>query len=182
MARTWIPVPGTTTGRLVEAALELFGTHGFDSVAVGTIAEHAGVTTGSLYHHFGSKAGLYQLIRADVEQRVVDRLEGAAAARPVRTVSDLAPVLLVGFDYLIGSGFARLLAETSPQTEEAIRQPDEIERLFERTLGHDNAVLAALIAAAWRSALAWSSDGPIAAGDARTALGALLTGSGGRGR
>ncbi len=61
--RSWIPVPETTTGRLVYAALELFGAHGYAPVGVSTIASHAGVTTGSLYHHFGSKEGLYRLAR-----------------------------------------------------------------------------------------------------------------------
>ena len=125
--RSWVPVPGTTTGRLVEAALELFGAQGFGPVAVTSIAERAGVTTGSLYHHFGSKAGLYRLVRADVERRVTDRLEGAAATRSVRRIADVAPILIIGFDYLVTSGYARLLAEPSPEVAEEPAPPDEIE-------------------------------------------------------
>jgi AcrR family transcriptional regulator len=37
------------------------------------------VTTGSLYHHFESKIGLYLVVREEMEQRVVDRMTGAAA-------------------------------------------------------------------------------------------------------
>lgn len=168
--------PGTTTGRPVEAALALFWAQGFESVAVGAIAEQAGVTTGSLYHHFANKAGLYQLVRADVERRVVDRLEGAAATRPVRTLSDLTVVLLIGFDYLVSSGFARLLAELPPGSTVASSEPDAIERLVGRTLG-DNPALAGLVAAVWRRALWQSSDGPVAAVEARAALSMLLTGT-----
>jgi AcrR family transcriptional regulator len=173
--RSWIPVPGTTSGRLVVAALQLFGAHGFAPVPVSSIAEHAGVTTGSLYHHFGSKAGLYQLVRADVEQRVLDRMEGAAAGRTVRSVADLAPVLLVGFDYLVGSGFTRLLGEPAPEPAAESHQPDQIERLLGRMLVSDGPV-ETLIAAAWRSALWHASDGPDSARDARAALARLLTG------
>lgn len=174
--RSWIPVPGTTTGRLVVAALEMFGAHGFAPVGVAGIAERAGVTTGSLYHHFGSKAGLYQLVRADVEQRVIDRLEGAASGRSVRSVVDLEPILLVGFDYLVSSGFARLLAEASPEPSGGVRQPDQIEALLGRLLPSGSAPVEALIGAAWRAALWHASDGLAAARDARAALARLLTG------
>ena len=175
--RSWIPVPGTTTGRLVDAALELFGSQGFAPVGVGAIAERAGVTTGSLYHHFGSKAGLYRLVRTDVEHRVLDRLEGAAAARPGQTVADLAPVLVVGFDYLVRSGYSRLLGEPWPEPSDPVDQPDEIERLLGRLLAADGPPMGALIAAAWRAALLSASDGPDAALGARSALVRLLSGA-----
>ncbi len=67
-------------GRLVLAALEAFGRSGYEAVHVGALAAAAETTTGPLYHHFGSKLGLYSFVRADVEQRVVDRMEGALAA------------------------------------------------------------------------------------------------------
>jgi AcrR family transcriptional regulator len=172
---SWVPVPGTTTGRLVVAALELFGADGFAAVAVGAIAEHAGVTTGSLYHHFGSKAGLYQLVRGDVEQRVVDRLEGAAAVRNVRTIADLAPILLVGFDYLVASGLARLLGERSPAM--STTHVDPVERLIGQLVANDDAFVAALITAAWREALWHASTGVGQARVARTALARLLNGT-----
>src|SRR3954449_9696580 len=130
--RSWIPVPETTTGRLVSAALELFGTYGYGTVGVAAIASHAGVTTGSLYHHFNSKEGLYHLVRTDVEQRVVDRIEGAAATTDVSGVSGLAPALLVGFDYLVSSGFLRLLGEPSPESPDGTLRPDPVEQVVDR--------------------------------------------------
>ena len=175
--RSWIPVPGTTTGRLVVAALDLFGPQGFAPVGVAGIAERAGVTTGSLYHHFGSKAGLYQLVRADVEQRVVDRLEGAAAARPVRTVADLAPVLTVGYDYVVDRGFTRLLGEPAPEPADGGAAPDPIQQLLGRMVSGDDAPVETLIAAAWRAALWHAGSGPDAAREARAALVRLLTGA-----
>jgi AcrR family transcriptional regulator len=173
--RSWIPVPETTTGRLVAAALELFGAHGYAPVGVAAIASHAGVTTGSLYHHFNSKEGLYHLVRTDVEQRVVDRLEGAAATTAVSGVSDLAPVLLVGFDYLVRSGFLRLLGEPSPETPDGTPRPDPVEQFVERLLGGRQGPMPALVAAVWRTALCHASGGPHAAHEARTAFDRLLT-------
>lgn len=174
--RSWLPVPGTTSGRLVEAALELFGALGFAAVGVGTVAERAGVTTGSLYHHFGSKEGLYRVVRTDVERRVADRLEGAYAARPAQTLAELFPVLAVGFDYLVGSGYARLLAEPSPAAPDAPEGTDAVEDLLARWLPN-GATLAALVAAAWRAALWHASTGPDAVQDARSALERLLAGA-----
>jgi AcrR family transcriptional regulator len=175
--RSWIPVPGTTTGRLVVAALDLFGAQGFSEVSVASIAERAGVTTGSLYHHFGSKAGLYELVRADVEQRVVGRLEGAAARRPVQNVAELGPVLLVGFDYLVSSGFTRLLAESSPEQSDSPGRPDQVERFVAELVDGDGTPMAALIAAVWRAALRQASGGPDRAAGARAALERLLRSS-----
>ena len=44
--------------RLLDAALELFETRGFDGVAVPEIAKAAGVATGTLYLYFRDKAAL----------------------------------------------------------------------------------------------------------------------------
>ena len=40
---------------LTESAFILFSEHGLDKVRMDAIAKHAGVTKGSLYHHFSSK-------------------------------------------------------------------------------------------------------------------------------
>lgn len=45
-------------GKLLDAALELFETRGFDGVAVPEIAREAGVATGTLYLYFRDKAAL----------------------------------------------------------------------------------------------------------------------------
>ncbi|MFB4277449.1 MULTISPECIES: TetR/AcrR family transcriptional regulator [unclassified Nonomuraea] len=48
-----------TTGRLVLAARELFGTHGYAPTSIDAVAAAAGVTKGAAYHHFGGKAELF---------------------------------------------------------------------------------------------------------------------------
>jgi AcrR family transcriptional regulator len=114
--REWIPVPGTSKARLVLTALEQFGSRGYEAVSVTDLATGADVTTGSLYHHFGSKLGLYDIVREEAERRVLDRMEGAAAARAGEGPGEITrTALLVGFDYIAGKGMARLFAEQRPQ-------------------------------------------------------------------
>src|SRR4029450_4336374 len=72
--------PGTAKARLVEAAVHQFEAAGYDAVNVTDLASKAGLPTGSLYHHFDSKLGLYLVVRTEMERRVVERMEGAAAA------------------------------------------------------------------------------------------------------
>lgn len=175
--QAWLPVPGTTSGRLVEAALELFGAAGFESVQVGVLAARAGVTTGSLYHHFGSKAGLYRLVRADVEQRVLDRIEGAAATRTTRRPADLVPALLVGFDFLTDSGYARLLAEPNPDTGGRDLVEDPVAGALDRLLP-DGPPVGGLLAATWRAALWRATENPGRCAEVRAGFVRLLTDSG----
>ncbi|MFT4229114.1 MAG: helix-turn-helix domain-containing protein [Microbacterium sp.] len=158
--RDGIPIPGTARARLLDAALTQFGAHDFDDVAVTDLAARADVTTGSLYHHFGSKAGIYDAVRTDVERRLRDRMEGAAAvaARPVEAA------LLVGYDYLVRAGFTRLLSERRPGD-------DPIEGFLTAHADAGGAPVARLLLAAWREALrAASTD----AAGARAALATVL--------
>ncbi len=54
-----------TRARILEAALELFASSGFEGASTRTIAEQAGVNLPAIQYYFGSKEGLY---RAVVEQ------------------------------------------------------------------------------------------------------------------
>lgn len=160
--REFIPVPGTARARLLRAALQGFGAQGYEPVAVAALAAEAEVTTGSLYHHFGSKRGLYLLVREEAERRVLDRMEGAAAARADSSAGvALQAALLVGFDHAGGAGFARLLAEPA-------WGDDPIEAFVARAV---DAALARILAAAWRAALGAVADGlpPAAVRSALTA-------------
>jgi len=165
----------------VQEALAAFGARGYDAVGVTELAASAGVTIGSLYHHFGSKAGLYDLVRIDVERRVLDRMEGAAAVRDAHEPAGLAIVLLVGYDYLVGSGFARLLAEPRPDEvggADAFGVPsDPIAVFLADAADAGDAPIGSLLLAAWRQALAEASARQQAGGDAasvRRALAAVL--------
>jgi len=167
MMRGWIPTRASAKGRLVLAALESFGRRGYDGVAVADLAAAAETTTGPLYHHFGSKLGLYDVVRADVERRILDRMEGALAV-PERPGEDpVATALVVAFDYAVRAGVARLLGEPHPRGGR-----DPVADLLTARLDSGATPLGAMLAAAWRAALAATAEGaPPAAG--RSALLAL---------
>lgn len=145
----WIPTTRSARGRLVLAGLEAFGGRGYEGVGVAELARAAETTTGPLYHHFGSKLGLYDEIRADVERRVTDRMEGALAAS-----EDVTPALVVAFDYAQRAGFLRLLGEPHPE-----RIADPVAALLDDHLGPDAAPLGTMLAAAWRAALVACAEG-----------------------
>jgi AcrR family transcriptional regulator len=142
----WIPIPGTAKARLVEAAIHQFEMAGYDAVNVADLASKAGVTTGSLYHHFGSKLELYLVVRTEMERRIVERMEGAAAAVPGPAAARAA--LLVAFDAAVRFGVCRILAEPVP-----IESDDPVEAMLRSLVPRRLGAAGAVLAAAWRAAL-----------------------------
>lgn len=149
MLLEWMPTSGSSRGRLVRAALAAFGTRPFDQVGVADLAAEADTTTGPLYHHFGSKLGLYVVVREDVERRVVDRLEGFLDARDSSERRAVVDALAAAFDYLVRADLAAMLADPHPEPGR-----DLVVDALARTLGPGHEPLAELVAAAWRAALA----------------------------
>ena len=160
--REWVPVSSSPKGRLVLAAVTAFGARAFDEVTVGELSAAAEVTTGALYHHFGSKLGLYEFVRADVERRLLDRMEGAAAASGADHATAVRAALLDGFDFAVGELFLRILGAPPAGSDG--------DRLAE-VLGSatDSPVLGRVLAAAWRAALAAIAEGTDAL-EARAAI------------
>lgn len=60
---------------LLEAAATLFAELGYDAVTTRQILERAGVEAPSLYHHFGSKLGLYRAVLSGTSEPFVERFE-----------------------------------------------------------------------------------------------------------
>jgi AcrR family transcriptional regulator len=68
-----------TTKRLLEVARAQFTKHGYAQTATEAIVEEAGVTRGALYHHFGSKEGLFKAVVEAVQKDVASRIEEAVS-------------------------------------------------------------------------------------------------------
>jgi AcrR family transcriptional regulator len=69
-----------TRDRLVEAGRVAFGERGYDATSIADILDTAGVAKGALYHHFDTKAALFDAVL----DRVVQELAEAAADRARR--------------------------------------------------------------------------------------------------
>ena len=164
--REWIPISTSPKGRLALAAVKQFGERPFDDVTVGELAAAADVTTGALYHHFGSKLGLYDFVRDDVERRLLDRMEGAiaASARLDRSAAVMA-ALVIGFDFAVREGFLRILGDPPAGTEH-----DRLADLLSARTAPASPVLGRVLAAAWRAALVAVAEGS----DPQQARAALL--------
>jgi AcrR family transcriptional regulator len=67
---------------LLAAARHVFGAAGFAGASREELAARAGVTRGALYHHFGSKEGLFVAVCEEAEQELVDRVATAAMTAP----------------------------------------------------------------------------------------------------
>ncbi|WDL96697.1 TetR/AcrR family transcriptional regulator [Alicyclobacillus sp. ALC3] len=152
------------------AALDEFSTHGFDGVNVVELTKHIGLTTGVLYHHFGSKTGLYNFVREELERRVVDRMEGAfEALREDDIHQAISKATLVGFDAAVKLNACRIFSET-PQ----VGALDLVAGLFTDICDEQRSGLGAIVLACWRAALCSVADG-LETATAREALEWIFT-------
>lgn len=97
--------------RLLRSAAELFVAHGADAVSMDAVRQHAGVSNGSLYHHFATRqqliGALYAQVLADYQRTLLARLQQAGDA-------EAGVKALVGahIDWVLAApGEARLLHE-----------------------------------------------------------------------
>ncbi|TDB78683.1 TetR/AcrR family transcriptional regulator [Actinomadura sp. KC216] len=168
--REWVPVSTSPRGRLALAAVKAFGTRPFAEVTVTDLAAAAEVTTGALYHHFGSKLGLYAFARQDVERRLLDRMEGALAAAGTTSSDRSAAVtsaMLVGLDFAVREGFLHILGDPPAGTDQ-----DQLAEMLTQTIAPATPLLGKILTAAWRAALAAIAEGADPE-EARTAIKAL---------
>ena len=79
MARPRLPAPDTRK-RILAAASEEFGAHGFAATTVDRIARRARVNKAMIYYHFPNKRALYTCIIRDVFAPIAERVRAAMAA------------------------------------------------------------------------------------------------------
>src|ERR1700733_15882708 len=69
-----------TRAALVTAGRRLFGAQGFAATSVDELAREARVTTGALYHHFPTKAALFEAVFLQAHAELLTAA-GAASAQ-----------------------------------------------------------------------------------------------------
>lgn len=70
----------TTRERLISVGFDLFGANGYEATPVGAILGAAGVARGAFYHHFATKADLFDAVLDRVIARIADASADAARA------------------------------------------------------------------------------------------------------
>jgi len=63
---------------ILDAAITLFAEKGFDAVSMSAISSLANTSKPNIYHHFGSKKGLYLAVMKDAAQRGIELLDSLA--------------------------------------------------------------------------------------------------------
>ena len=148
-----------TKQKILDKALELFSTQGYDSVSVGELAKAVGIKAPSLYNHFSSKQAIFDAImestaaqyEADTDQINI-HVQNAAQDIPVFTeitADALFEKVRQIFEYSLHnetiSRFRRMM------TIEQFRSPELAalysRRYVERVLDYHAGIFRALIAA-----------------------------------
>jgi AcrR family transcriptional regulator len=89
-----------TRAALVAAARRLFGVKGFAATSVEDIVKEARVTTGALYHHFATKAAIFEAVFTQVHE---DLLAASAQAAAKVDPSDVVALMTAGFGAFLDS-------------------------------------------------------------------------------
>ena len=124
--------------RIVEAALEQFGSRGFDGASTRNIAKASGVAMSSITYHFGGKQGLFLACAdhiADVIGAVLLPLRERITAQPPQSrqeASEWGLLLLENFATLMLSPQSATFA--SFVTREQQHPTEAFERLYERIM------------------------------------------------
>ncbi|MGG3626620.1 TetR/AcrR family transcriptional regulator [Bacillus gobiensis] len=115
--KEWIPIPGSNKEKILATALQEFSLHGFAQTNITELAKIAQVTTGAIYHHFGSKARLYEIIKKEMEQRILDRME-AVTVLFEEPYNKLNASLKTGLDFVVKKEIYNLFIEMQEEPTE----------------------------------------------------------------
>lgn len=69
-----------TVGRVLEVAERHFVANGYENTSTEALVQEAGLTRGALYHHFGSKQGLFEAVVKNVQHRLAHAVVAASTA------------------------------------------------------------------------------------------------------
>jgi AcrR family transcriptional regulator len=143
-----------TRQKLIEVALELFGTRGFHGTTVRNIAQAAGANVAAVGYHFGGKEGLYLAVAhylGDTVVSVMGAMARDAAARLANAGGDNNTARLILSDFM--ARLVRQVIRTRRNNAvigfvigEQLRPTDAFPILYENGLRQLHESLAAIVA------------------------------------
>jgi AcrR family transcriptional regulator len=86
-----VPRGEATRAQLIAIATRLFASLGYEDTSIEAVLQEAGVSRGSLYHHFASKQALFEAVLEDVGAKT-----GAETMQAVRAADGPVDALRVG--------------------------------------------------------------------------------------
>jgi AcrR family transcriptional regulator len=102
-----------TRAALVTAGRQLFGSRGFAATSVDDLARRARVTTGALYHHFSTKANLFEAVFMAAHDEILTQAAKAANDSPT-DVEFLARGFDAFLDAVLKPDLARIVVIDAP--------------------------------------------------------------------
>jgi AcrR family transcriptional regulator len=126
----WQRRPTERRREIVDAAVDVFGRHGFDAATIADIARKAGVSTGTVVHYFGSKGGLFEAAMHERFLEQVESLEAVMASHRGSSRELLRAVLTQAWKHLMRPSTTDLMVCGMAQ---ARRFPDASSMMFRET-------------------------------------------------
>jgi AcrR family transcriptional regulator len=99
--------------QLLDVARSLFAERGFEATSIEEIAHRAGVSKPIVYEHFGSKEGIYEVVKDREVQRLIEGVNEALVGDHPRVLLEQAAVALLAYIETQTDGF-RILVRESP--------------------------------------------------------------------
>lgn len=168
MAPTKQAQSAATTAKLLELAREILKAQGYAGLALEDLAARAGVTRGAIYHHFGSKQGLFEAVLAAAHAETAGAVETAAMAHAdpwdqlvagchafitVASAPDVRRILLIDGPAVLGwQRWRELDAESSGQLLDEVLAELADAGMIERAI---TGAAAALLSGAMNEAALW---------------------------
>lgn len=99
--------------QLLDVSRELFAERGFEATSIEEIASRAGVSKPIVYEHFGSKEGIYAVVKDREVQRLIDEITASLVGDHPRVLLEQAAGALLTYIETQTDGF-RILVRESP--------------------------------------------------------------------
>ncbi len=99
--------------QLLDVSRELFAERGFEATSIEEIAARASVSKPIVYEHFGSKEGIYEVVKDREVQRLIDGITESLVGDHPRVLLEQAAGALLTYIETQTDGF-RILVRESP--------------------------------------------------------------------